>query len=164
MDGQDADAFWCFSVELYAKPGVEPALLALQDMDRLEVNLVLFCLFAGVRGRHLDDAAIAAMREQGRIWGQGVVGPLRAARRNLKPLLSASAAAGALRAEVKRLELVAERAMQAALVDLPGDEAASAAGRQLAEDNLAAYIEAEGGAGNGAALCVVLDAAFMREA
>ena len=164
VDMQAADAFWRFSVELYAKPGVEPALLTLQDVDGLEINLVLFCLFAGARGRRLDEAAIAALREQARIWGQGVVGPLRTARRSLKPLLSASAAAGPLRAEVKRLELMAERAMQAALVGLPGDLAAGAAGRGLAEANLAAYVAAEGCAGDGGAFRIVLDAAFTREA
>lgn len=166
VDKQAADAFWRFSIELYAKPGVEPALLTLQDVDGLEVNLVLFCLFAGTRGQRFDEAAIAAMRERARIWGQGVVGPLRTARRGLKPLLSQSAAAGPLRAEVKRLELLAEQAMQAALVDLLSDPAAGAGADEcgLAEANLAAYVAAEGCVGEGAAFRTVLDAAFTREA
>ncbi len=166
MDKQAADAFWRFSVELYAKPGVEPALLMLQDVDGLEVNLVLFCLFAGARGQRFDEATIIAMRERARIWGQGVVGPLRAARRSLKPLVPQSAVAGPLRAEVKRLELMAEQAMQATLADLLGDDLPAgqgAAGRGLAEANLVAYVAAEGRAGERGAFRTVLDAAFTRE-
>jgi uncharacterized protein (TIGR02444 family) len=164
MDEQVADAFWRFSVELYAKPGVEPALLTLQDVHGLEVNLVLFCLFAGISGHRFDEAAIATMRERARIWGRGVVGPLRAARRGLKPLLPTHAAAGPLRAEVKRLELMAERAMQTALVDLLDGPDEGAAGRQLAGANLTAYIEAEGHMGETGMFGVLLDAAFTREA
>ena len=57
----------------------------------------------------------------GRDRGRGVVGPLREARRNLKPLLSDSgtgADTAALREEVARLELAAEKAMQAELEKL----------------------------------------------
>jgi uncharacterized protein (TIGR02444 family) len=160
----DADAFWDFSTALYARPGVEAALLALQDVDGLEVNLVLFCLFAGARGQSLDGASVAAMQGVGFAWGREVVQPLRAARRQLKPLsepLSENGTAAALREEVKKVELAAERAMQGALAELltPAGEG----GRLVAEANLAAFIMAEGLAmtpANARALGTVLDAAF----
>ncbi|MCE9648772.1 MAG: TIGR02444 family protein [Parvibaculum sp.] len=156
----EADAFWDFSTALYARSGVEAALLALQDVDGLEINLVLFCLFAGGRGQSLDGASVAAMQGVGYIWGREVVRPLRAARRQLKPL-SENGTAAALREEVKKVELAAEKAMQAALAELltPAGEG----GRLVAEANLAALIMAEGLAmtpANAGALGTVLDAAF----
>jgi len=38
-----ADRFWAFSLALYGKPGVAPALLGLQDRLGVDVNLLLFC-------------------------------------------------------------------------------------------------------------------------
>lgn len=161
MTANPAEAFWSFSTGLYAKPGVEAALLALQDVDGLEVNLVLFCLFAGQRGQSLDGPSIAAIQGIGHIWGREVVEPLRAARRQLKPLASGNGTAAGLRDEVKRLELAAEKAMQAALADLLADEGYG--GRLVAEANLAALVMAEGltmTQANSDAFRHVLDAAF----
>ncbi len=60
-----AEAFWTFSTGLYAAPGVEAHMLALQDEHGLDVNLALFCLFAAHVRRPLDYAAIEAMRASG---------------------------------------------------------------------------------------------------
>lgn len=155
--------FWDFSVSLYQRPGVEAALLALQDEDGLDVSLVLFCLYAAMRGEALTEEHIDAMRRIGTVCGRGVVAPLRAARRALKPLAPEGTEAGALRGEVKRIELAAERVMQAELEALvpaargvPGD-------RGLAERNLAAWLRAGGLAMAGPRterLAAVLDAGF----
>ena len=72
-----AQSFWNFSTGLYAAPGVEAHLLALQDRDGLDVNLVLFCLFAAHVRRPLDYGAVEAMRGLALAWGLGVVAPLR---------------------------------------------------------------------------------------
>ena len=45
------DALWRFSLAFYASPGVAQALIALQDRDQLDVNLMLFALWLGVSGR-----------------------------------------------------------------------------------------------------------------
>lgn len=156
----NGEAFWAFSTELYARPGVEPALLALQDVDGLEINLALFCLFAGSRGQSLDGPAVAAMQGIGLIWGREVVGPLRSARRQLKPL-AGNGTAAALREEVKRVELAAEKAMQMALAELLAGEGAG--GRSVAEANLAVWVMAEElvmTEANAQAFRTLLDAAF----
>lgn len=158
-------AFWHFSTTLYAKRGVEPALLALQDRDGLEVNLALFCLFAARQGTRLDAPAIEAMRAIGLAWGHEVVGHLRTARRLMKPRALKDKRAARLRDEVKAIELAAESAMQGALADLlmavegPVCEAQPGA---IATDNFAAWFEAEGidGAAPRAAVGVLVAAAF----
>ena len=43
--------FWDFSLIVYMTPGVGPACVALQEAHELDVNIVLFCLWAGASGR-----------------------------------------------------------------------------------------------------------------
>ncbi|HKS89918.1 MAG TPA: TIGR02444 family protein, partial [Stellaceae bacterium] len=60
-DADAGEAFWRFSLALYARPGVAEALIALQDRAGRDVNLMLFALwFGAVRGRRLDAARLAA--------------------------------------------------------------------------------------------------------
>ncbi|MGC2412860.1 MAG: TIGR02444 family protein, partial [Stellaceae bacterium] len=55
------EAFWRFSLALYARPGVAEALIALQDRAALEVNLILFGLWFGARqGRRLSAGELTA--------------------------------------------------------------------------------------------------------
>jgi len=57
----EGQAFWCFSLAFYERPGVPGALIALQDRDGFDVNLVLFALWLGISGRQpLDGDALAA--------------------------------------------------------------------------------------------------------
>lgn len=139
-------AFWRFSTTFYAAHGVEPALLALQDRDGLEVNLALFCLFAARRGIRLDAPTIEAMRAVGLAWGHEVVGHLRQARRLMKPRALEDKGVACLRNELKAIELTAEKAMQSALADLliavdrpVRDEPSSA----LAAANFTIWLDAE---------------------
>ncbi|MDO8288512.1 MAG: TIGR02444 family protein [Parvibaculum sp.] len=159
-----ANAFWGFSTALYAKPGVETELLALQDGDGLEVNLALFCLYAAMRGQALDYAAVEAMRGVGLAWGHGVVAPLRQARRLLKPSASGSDEAARLRNEVKAIELAAEKAMQGVLAELLVTAASpdTHAQRLLAAQNFAAWFDEEGidDEGPRAGVTYLINAAF----
>src|SRR3954453_14941246 len=79
------EAFWRFSLGLYARPGVAEALIALQDRAGRDVNLMLFALWVGaVRGVRLDSGALAAAEAAiGGLRGD-VIEPLRAQRRRLK--------------------------------------------------------------------------------
>lgn len=121
-----AEDFWRFSLALYAAPGVASACLALQDEAGRDVNLLLYCGWVGASGRgRLDQAAIAAADVRLAPWRQGVVEPLRAARRALKGV----AGAEALYAAVKAVELDAERQAQRLLAAL----APAAAGRSRTE-------------------------------
>src|SRR4029077_986465 len=47
---QRPDDLWRFSLAFYALPGVARALIALQDRDGLDVNLMLFAMWLGISG------------------------------------------------------------------------------------------------------------------
>jgi uncharacterized protein (TIGR02444 family) len=104
---------WTFSLVVYAEPGVQEECLALQERLALDVNLLLLCAYAGVQGVMLSDNDVAVAAEAVASWHAQVVRPLRQARRALKPVARDDAAA--LRAEVKDVELKAERIEQAML-------------------------------------------------
>src|SRR5215212_8897734 len=79
------EAFWRFSLALYARPGVAKALIALQDRSGRDVNRMLFALWAGaVRGLALDAQALAAAEAAIAGLRRETVEPLRALRRRLK--------------------------------------------------------------------------------
>jgi uncharacterized protein (TIGR02444 family) len=114
------EAFWRFSLALYARPGVADALLALQDRAGRNVNLILFALWLGAQGRRLaapelaDAAAVIAPLDA------AGVAPLRALCRRLKGAADRDLAA--LRRRVAGLEIAAERRVQYRLAaSLPGE-------------------------------------------
>jgi uncharacterized protein (TIGR02444 family) len=101
--------FWQFSGIVYRNPGVAEACLSLQDRHGLDVNLLLFCAWAGTCGRRLDGGDIALLRTASRPWQDEVVAPLRAVRRWLKQQASLPEDLGeTFREDVKAMELQAE--------------------------------------------------------
>jgi uncharacterized protein (TIGR02444 family) len=112
--------FWSFSLTVYRDSNVQKECLNLQDRFGVDVNLLLFCAFAGaihhavLPARDLQDAA--ALVDE---WHKHVVRNLRATRRVLQPFATGSSsiapAAEALRNDVKTLEREAERLEQAML-------------------------------------------------
>ena len=111
-DGQSP--FWNFSLEFYAQPQVATACIELQDCVGVDVNVLLFLLFLARQGRQLTPSDIALIDGVVQIWRDQVVKPLRTLRRDLKNGLAPSdvEAAAALRTDVKRIELEAERIEQ----------------------------------------------------
>jgi uncharacterized protein (TIGR02444 family) len=127
--------FWEFSLAVYGRAGVAAACLSLQDRRGLDVNLVLFCCWAGSRGRKLADADLARLMAAAGPWQAHVVAPVRAARRWLK----AEAPESALRQCLRTIELEAEAMEQRRLHDtLP--LAASPGEPGLAGGNMLAYL------------------------
>jgi len=105
----DQTPFWRFSGTVYARRGVAEACLSLQERHRLDVNLLLFCAWAGSNGRRLDGGDLGLLRSAARPWHDNVVAPLRAARRWLKQQTAVPEELGeAFREQVKALELEAE--------------------------------------------------------
>lgn len=105
----DETPFWQFSGTVYARRGVAEACLSLQDRHHVDVNLLLFCAWAGSRGYRLDGGELGQLRSVARPWHDQVVAPLRATRRWLKVQTSVPDSLGeAFREEVKSLELQAE--------------------------------------------------------
>jgi uncharacterized protein (TIGR02444 family) len=146
----DAEAFWAFSLRVYAGEGVQPACLALQDVHGLDVNVALWCAFAASRG--LDPrAALDEARALSEAWSGDVVQPLRAARRALKTERFEPMGIGAedrlsLRRAVQAAELNAERLEQFALGGLiarcPRDDRPAAERAQAALEAYAASASA----------------------
>ena len=103
---------WSFAVELYARPAVSQACLALQDRLGGDVCLLLFALF--IAREHqigLADSDFASLDEAVADWRREVIEPLRSVRRRLK--LTAHPApsphANAVRQHIQRAELAAEQ-------------------------------------------------------
>lgn len=136
----DETPFWQFSGRVYAGRGVAEACLALQDRHRLDVNLLLFCAWAGSNGRRLDGGDLGQLRALAWPWQDNVVSPLRGARRWLKQQTTLPEDLGdAFREEVKSLELQAEMLEQLMLYQ----ELDIAAGEGSPEDvaaNLLLYL------------------------
>jgi uncharacterized protein (TIGR02444 family) len=131
-DVLDGDAFWRFSLALYARPGVADALIAIQDRAGRDVNVILFGLWLGVsRGRLLAAAELAVTEAAIAPIKDVAVAPLRRLRRQLKQ--SDDPDLQALRRRVAALEIVAERRVQYRLAaSLSGELRAAAEGDQLA--------------------------------
>ena len=144
------EAFWDYSVALYTRPGVEAACLELQRRHRIDVNLVLLCLWLGARGTALDGEALARLCHAADRWQVEVVRPLRNLRRRLKGRIAdrePNSIAGdwpdiaaAVRERAIALEIDAEHLEQVHLGRVAaGLPAAARAGPALAGANLRHY-------------------------
>lgn len=143
-DRQGRNRFWDFSLGVYGHEGVATACLALQDRHGVDVNVLLFCAWAGSRGHILQAGELSDLMTVARPWQRDVIAPLRAVRRHLKTVGAApESAAGPLRTHVKAAELMAEEVEQRMLFDAmavaAGQGAPGVAGR-----NMIAYLTALG--------------------
>jgi uncharacterized protein (TIGR02444 family) len=153
-----AEAFWRFSLDFYRLPGVEQALLTLQDRAGHDVNLILYALWLGWSGRGLlGDRELAAARRAAGPIRRGIVMPLRALRRRLRS--DPDPAVQSLRERVKALELEAERIAQSRLAALaaPPLSAGAAARRAAAQANLARLLGPDAGSAPAAVLGAALE-------
>ncbi len=124
-------ALWDFSLALYARDGVADACLRLQDRHGLDVCLVLFCVWHGLRRGAVPDAAMARAIAFSERWGREAVRPLRGVRRRMKRMEPAGVPLERLRERVKEVELAAERFQLEHLEGLAGPGAAPSAARAI---------------------------------
>ena len=111
-----AAEFWRFSLAIYARPGVAPACLVLQDQHGCDVNLALYCGWLGVSGRgRLTRDALAAADAAVASWRREVVERFRGARRAIKA--AAVPDSDEIYAKAKAVELEAERLLQRKLAE-----------------------------------------------
>jgi uncharacterized protein (TIGR02444 family) len=163
--GDGGEALWSFSLRVYGASGVEAACLALQERSRADVGLLLLACWLGTRGRALTPPEIAALRAVSRRWQEGVLRPLRGARRSLKGLVADAPAAtlagdiAALRKRALEVELDAERlAQRAFLAALGGGIEGGASSLAAAAGNLRALLDPA--PGDAAFLMTLLAAVF----
>ncbi len=138
-------AFWAFSLAFYERPRVSDALIALQDRDGFDVNLILFALWLGISGRGSlgGDALAAAQRVAGTLRSE-IVEPLRRLRRNLRHHPDGDIQR--LREGVKALEIASENLVQDRLAHSAGAGCATmdlGDRRAAAHANLALYLGGE---------------------
>jgi uncharacterized protein (TIGR02444 family) len=142
--------FWTFSLDVYGGTGVPDACLALQEAHGIDVNLLLFCCWAGECATVLDDAAMTRCLAAAGAWHGVIVRGLRGLRRRLKDGFDPvpGAAAEALRQKILGVELAAEKIEQGLLahaVPLAPPEAVSSPHNiRTAAANVAGYFSALG--------------------
>ena len=77
--------FWRFSLDLYQRKGVAPALLALQKRRGADVNLLLYCCWIALSGRgRLDGSDLRRAEAAIAPWREAVTVPLRETRDRIK--------------------------------------------------------------------------------
>ncbi|MHB2263777.1 TIGR02444 family protein [Aliihoeflea sp. PC F10.4] len=103
---------WDFALEFYARDGVAPLCLELQDRAGVDVNVLIYMVWLASHNEgKFSDADIERADKYTQEWRDNVVRPLRAVRRYLK-LTSAFASrerTETLRDNVKAIELDCER-------------------------------------------------------
>ena len=146
LEKQNYEEFWCFSLAFYDRPGVAEALIALQDRNGSNVNLMLYALWLGMSGRgSLDGGLLAAAAQTAGALGSEIVEPLRALRRKLRHHPDGDVQK--FREAVKTLELAGEKLIQQHLARLCPRARTSmpVADRvAVARGNLALYLGPEG--------------------
>jgi uncharacterized protein (TIGR02444 family) len=142
----EGEVFWRFSLAFYEQPGVADALIALQDRDGFDVNLVLFALWLGISGHvSLDGDVLAAAELAAATLQSEIVEPLRSLRRKLRHHPDGDVQR--LREGVKALEIAGEKLVQERLSQLAGSKGAKTDPenrRATAHANLALYLGEEG--------------------
>ena len=139
--------FWDFSIDFYGRDGVEERLLLLQEKLHVDVNLVLYCCWAGYIGApFLTESDVNNVLELIKAWQKNIVQPLRALRSKLKNnfIIKQKFWSGEIRKKIKLAELDAERLEQLILYQeysLTGDRNIQMAEKcRRAKANVALYI------------------------
>jgi uncharacterized protein (TIGR02444 family) len=147
-----------FSLDFYRLPGVEEALIALQDHAGHDVNLILYALWLGWSGRGLfGERELAAAAAAAAPIREGIAAPLRELRRRLRS--DPDPAVQSLRERIKALELEAEWIAQSRLAAQAGPPAALPAQSRLADAraNLVRALGQQAGSAEAAILGAALD-------
>ncbi|WP_282008334.1 TIGR02444 family protein [Brevundimonas aveniformis] len=112
-------SLWDWAVRAYARDGVQDICLSLQDDDGQSVCLLLWAAWRG--SVDPDDAEAAA--DVARSWHRTAIDPVRAVRRTLKKPVPdmEDTRRLALREEIKRVELSAERGLLDELEAVAGE-------------------------------------------
>ncbi|HEX8661390.1 MAG TPA: TIGR02444 family protein [Brevundimonas sp.] len=110
-------SLWDWALTAYAAEGVAEACLELQDSAGQNIPLLLWAAWCAAEGRTPDEDALEAAGDTARAWQETAIAPLRAVRRALKPRAPDldDDAREAVRAQVKAVELEAERRLLTAL-------------------------------------------------
>ena len=136
MSKNKGNRFWQWSLSVYEMPGAKNRLIYLQDDFGFDVNITLWCCWRASEGEALNEDAVRAVERATKEWAEGVIDPLREARRNASELGPPE-----LYGQLKDVELAAERYEQKILFGLsrPPTPVAQDGILAAAKTNLALY-------------------------
>jgi len=147
----DSSPFWTFTLAAYKQEGFPAACVFLQDRLCVDVDFLLFGLFAGANGRLLSAEELEAVEAASSPWRRNVLQPLRAVRTWLKSQSCLSAdevrelRSGVLSREIESngyQQLLMERAV--AIPQGEPDECSAEANAEAMASNLIACLRAAG--------------------
>lgn len=101
---------WNYCLNLYTRPGVEPACLRLQGQG-LDVCLLLCGAWLQERGVACTEARMAQLKACAEPWQREVVQPLRQLRTQWREAAAQDESLAVMRTQIKALELEAERTL-----------------------------------------------------
>lgn len=144
-------AFWDFTLQVYGREGVSPAVIALQDRHGLDVDILLFCCWTGSTGHGaLGPSEIARAKTVADPWQSQVVNALRTIRRRIKDGFEGTPPGlpDALRKQILSQEIDAERLeqimLEATVTSAPDPSRPAEARAANAAASLAVYLKASG--------------------
>lgn len=139
-DLQYDNDFWRFSLAVYGHREVAEECIALQQAIGLDVNLLLFCAWAGAGTLALSRNDIEAASKCVAGWQEHVVRPLRSVRQNMKA--SDYRDLESFRTHVKKTEIEAEQIEQAMLFAFSGHlKESDMSPRDVVAGNIKNYFE-----------------------
>ena len=107
--------FWNFSLQFYDQKGISEILLRFQDECQVDINLMLYCCWAGLSNTpRLTAADLTSLRQIVDRWQSEIVQPLRFMRETLKTDTRGAQVewVAGFRANLQQVELAAERLQQ----------------------------------------------------
>jgi uncharacterized protein (TIGR02444 family) len=106
-------SLWDFSLRVYARPGIAPLCLELQDNYGADVNLLLWGLWLEDQQKQLTVSRLQQAEAQVASWVKETIQPLRQIRRQLKNQYGTTdSLIESLRQTIKQAELQAEQQEQ----------------------------------------------------
>ncbi|MCG7563895.1 MULTISPECIES: TIGR02444 family protein [Pseudoalteromonas] len=133
----DAADFWTYACTQYARAGMQDALLALQDNDHKNVNLILLLMYLDARDLSLHATHVQALHALCDAFDHTVLHPQRQIRRILKQQHQHYEAYAELRQHMLNAELAQEKCQQTMLIDYLNQQSPQ---QNPHPDNLAHYL------------------------
>ncbi|CAM2985995.1 TIGR02444 family protein [Pseudoalteromonas distincta] len=117
MNLLNSDHFWQFACTLYAKPGQQTTLLALQNQQGKNVNLCLLLLYLDSLNLSVNAEQLSELIHTISEFDNQALQPLRAARSYLKTNQNTISDYATIRAELLSAELKLEKQQQHMLIE-----------------------------------------------
>jgi len=115
----ESHPFWDYSLDVYRRDGVSPALIAFQDCYNLDVNILLLGLWVGQSGRgELTEADFDYVLGVSANWNSEIVCAIRAVRIRLRQEINlvSKELSDAVKKKLLNLEIECEHVEQLSLV------------------------------------------------